>query len=323
MTDIQYWYASGGEFVARGRDTIVPGPRDYLIAGTYRPDATTTGVISGTSLTASSGNMTITDDDTVVENMDIFGFVDIRAANVKIKNCRVRGGTDSGLTTALIKCLDDNCSNALIQDCLLQPDNPSEWINGIMGHDFTAQRNEILNCCDGIDVFWTTNPTADISVLIEQNYIHDQFFVRPAANGTRPEGTHNDCIQVSAGTNIHVLGNNLQAFIASGMGSASDTGRPNYPSLAYMTGIIITPDVGAIASMTVDKNYLGGGSATVNISEKSYGPLQDFAVKNNTFDRTSYLGKAILSPSTTTAVADFTGNVWSDDGTAVPVSKGS
>jgi len=69
---------------------------------TSKPSASTTGVPSGTSLTRHDGDLTITEAGTVIDGLDIHGFVTVRAANVTIKNSIVRGGKAKGFAVGLI-----------------------------------------------------------------------------------------------------------------------------------------------------------------------------------------------------------------------------
>jgi len=54
------------------------------------PDATTAGVPSGTTLTAYTGPMTITQAGTVIEGKIIDGTLTVDASNVTIKNCIIK-----------------------------------------------------------------------------------------------------------------------------------------------------------------------------------------------------------------------------------------
>ena len=67
-----------------------------------KPSAATTGVKPGSTLTRHDGDITITTDGTVLANLDIHGFVTVRAKNVTISNCIVRGGKSKGVATGLI-----------------------------------------------------------------------------------------------------------------------------------------------------------------------------------------------------------------------------
>ncbi len=54
------------------------------------PDATTTGVQAGVTLSAYKGPMTITTPGAVIENVTINGQLTVAAANVTIRNCVIQ-----------------------------------------------------------------------------------------------------------------------------------------------------------------------------------------------------------------------------------------
>lgn len=315
---IQTWYPQNGTLVRRGH---TPGvDRDSLVIGTYTPDSTTTGVIPGTTLTRSDGNMTITTNGTTLENLDIYGIVTVNAADVTIRNCRIRGDTNTA-TGDCITCYGTGVQRLLVEDCTLIRDTPNEKSTGLVGHDFTARRLDISHTVDGLGAFNTNAPSSPVNVTIEGCYVHDFSYFWPCTYQSDNQ-THNDCFQIQGGSNISIVGNNLQAFIDPSVGlGAGDPSNPIGGSLAHMTGVIITPNVGAVADITMNQNWLAGGSAEINISEKSYGPIQGLSITNNRFFRTP--NYTILIPDTTKAVATITNNVWNDDGTAIPIYKGA
>ena len=66
-----------------------------LTIGSYQPTASTTGVPAGTALKAyntSGADLVITKDGTVLDGLDIYGDIKVRAKNVVIKNSRLHGG---------------------------------------------------------------------------------------------------------------------------------------------------------------------------------------------------------------------------------------
>lgn len=88
----------------------------WKTSGRFFPDTTTTGVPSGTSLTA-SGDIHVTTNGTVVDSKLVTGNITIDADNVTVKRCHVIGrisGTAAGGGTGGI-----NGTNFLIQDCEL------------------------------------------------------------------------------------------------------------------------------------------------------------------------------------------------------------
>ena len=66
--------------------TPVPAPKPA------KPDASNTGVPSGTALTRYTGPLTITTDGTIISNADIYGDLKVQARNVIIRNSRLHCG---------------------------------------------------------------------------------------------------------------------------------------------------------------------------------------------------------------------------------------
>ena len=66
-----------------------------LTVGSYKPTASTTGVPAGTALkpyNTSGADLVITKDGTILDGLDIYGDIKVRAKNVAIKNSRLHGG---------------------------------------------------------------------------------------------------------------------------------------------------------------------------------------------------------------------------------------
>ena len=100
------------------------------------PTLATTGVPSGTTLTAYTGPSTITVAGTVIDSKTA-GCLDVQAANVTIKNSRITGPCfwnveTSGSGTLLIQDSEINCVN--------------NTGNGVSGSNFVALRLYIHNC---------------------------------------------------------------------------------------------------------------------------------------------------------------------------------
>ena len=74
------------------------------------PDATTTGVPAGTTLTAYTGPMTITTPGTVIEGKIINGTLRVTAANVTIKNCVIQNYGFWGIDA-------EGAANITVQNC--------------------------------------------------------------------------------------------------------------------------------------------------------------------------------------------------------------
>src|SRR6266699_3118051 len=74
------------------------------------PTADSTGVPSGTTLTAYTGPMTITTDGTVIENKIINGGLDITGANVTIRNCIITYNDFFAIDVRGVNVTVENCT---------------------------------------------------------------------------------------------------------------------------------------------------------------------------------------------------------------------
>jgi hypothetical protein len=256
-------------------------------ACTQKPDATNTGVPGGTSLTVVNQDVTVTQDNTVIDAQDIHGFLTIKASHVKVTRSIVRGRATTA-TTAIIRI--DSGTDILIEDTEVAADTPSVDLDGVWGSAFIARRMNIHGGVDGMKL-------GDGST-VECSYIHDNvsFASDPNQNGGP---THNDCIQILAGTTIHIDHNQLVA------------------SKDQNSAIQVTQDFGVVGDLHIESNWADGGGCTYNISHKGAASLTDVHTHANRFGRNSFYDCPILRSLETTL--DSTNDVWDDDGTPVPI----
>lgn len=300
--------------------------RDALVPGTYKPDATNTG----TTLwplpvynSASINQLIITQDGTTLQNMQIYGDILIRARNVTLKNCFLRGGDYApSNASGVVDCNSSQCFNAVIQDCLIDPVLPHYNRDGIVGHEYTARRNEIRNTTDGFGAFITSAIGTDANVLIESNFVHDLTYFYPDVVHT--DGTHNDCLQIQGGANIHVIGNTFSGTSVLGTGSQLNPDKPRLlsgtPAMINGSGTIIQkqPTTAALVNVVVEKNWYNGGLAGLNLKPGSY------TCRDNKFGRDWYDYNAVNGFTTsefpirgddstaTTVTGLYTSNSWED-----------
>ncbi|MFW6154549.1 MAG: right-handed parallel beta-helix repeat-containing protein, partial [Planctomycetota bacterium] len=144
------------------------------------PDASTTGH-SGT-LTPSS-SITVTEDGTVLEDLDISGGVAVKANDVTIRNCRITGGL-YGINASY------GYTGLLVEDCTIY-DGTSK---GIYGGNMIVRRCDISMYSDCMMV--------QSNVLVEDCYLHDLKIT---------DTSHNDGIQSVGGSHITIRGCTIQA----------------------------------------------------------------------------------------------------------------
>ena len=207
------------------------------------PDASNTGVPSGTALATVSGDLTIKTSGTVVSGKDIHGCVNVQANNVTIKNSRItcpgaygirgfNGGTDyTGLK---------------IQDSEL--DGQNSGFSGVGYSNFTALRLNIHGFENGFAL--------GANVTIQDTYVHDLKLA---------DGGHPDDIQTVDGGDNYVIEHNT--LIAPVTNSAI--------ALCCTSGDMVS-------NVLIDNNYLAGGGWTlycprqstpgVRITNNKFGP---------------------------------------------------
>lgn len=293
----------------------------------------TPGPAAGVTLTPHSGDMTVTVPGTVLDGLDIAGRVSVTTTDVTIRNCRVRGNSTLATNAGLINATNINVQRLIIQDCLLNPDVPSLWWNGVTGHDFTVQRCNIYGTVDGVGVFNTANSGGPVNVKILGNWIHDLAYFSPDPNhtGDTPVShTHNDCIQIQAGTNIEIGWNVLAGFCSPTYGPdiSRDQAHPNsgggfsthYPYLQASSAVQVNLRSGFIpGGLNIHDNLIDGGAFSINTDAATY---PDFgSIRNNRFgDNQRPDSPAYISvPAAVFNTGLVTGNTHQASGLPVPV----
>ncbi len=287
--------------------------------GSYRPSASTAGVPAGTALkpyNTSGADLVITKDGTVLDGLDIYGDIKVRAKNVTIKNSRLHGGKSIPRSnTGVIDANSAAVVNLLVQDSTIIPDRPSYYRDGIVGHDYTARRNHIQGSNDGLGIFNRPGGPAAANVTAEANYIHSltYFSYDPAHR----DGTHNDGIQVQGGENIRIVGNNVIANSKPGPGSAANP-RGTHAGI----GIMLQQNVAKLRNVVVQDNWVDDGQTSINIDHGKYSNITVTVTGNklgrNQFDfgNGSKYPVRIISRAAST-VPGLSANRWADTGAAL------
>lgn len=300
---LRYILADGSAWRQKDRLDLQTQSRDSLVYGAYKPTPATTGLLPGwvdsettpgvgeQRLSVLNGTQTITTNNTVLQNRDIFGYVNVRASNVQIINCRIRGDNSASTSVGLINAAHQNCVGLIVKDCLVVPDFPSYWITGIFGHDYTAERCNIYSVVDGFGVFnansgHTTDP---VYVRIYGSYVHDLSYYSPDPNHG-DNRTHNDGIQIQGNSDIIIQGNRFDANVSSSVGDGFNDFVPAPLPASYrpsVTGqaIGITPNVSAVGDVTIDKNWIDYGAQSITIVINTYNVGSGISITNNRFGR--------------------------------------
>lgn len=265
------------------------------------PGPDNTGVLPGSTLETIYGDLTITEPG-IYEDLDVHGFVNVRAANVVIRNSIVRGGKAS-TEHGLIDATHRDVFNLLIEDVELVPEYPSYWLTGVLGHDYTARRVDVYQTVDGFGVYKTQDPGGPTNVTIEQCYCHHLAYYSPDPNH-RDNRAHNDCIQIQGGSGTIVRFNTLHAYNSNKVGTLNDT----HPQA--LSGIMLNANVGKTTNIVIEDNIILGGEIGINGGGLYYSS-SDFlgTIHRNQFNDGQYFSGHAIG-------LDKTVNADTGDGTA-------
>jgi hypothetical protein len=327
VTTVNDATASGGQAVQFGVPTPAGNPRDSLVLGAYKPDASTTGVLAGTALTdynaSTVDTVTITTNNTVIENKRIYGDIKIQATGVRIRNCLLVGGNNIPTTqSGVVDCNSASCFDALIEDCDIAPRRIALNRDGIVGHEYTARRCHIRNTIDGLGAFNRPGGSSDANVDIEGCYVHDlAYFYPDYSNGVsggalHSDGSHNDALQIQGGANIHVIGNNFMATSIAGPGTQTNPSKPWLIGQGQANGATIIiqkqSSTAALVNVVVEKNWLMGGLAQGNLKAGSY-TFRDNKCNRSVASGSGHSGYWLrLENRATTIVSGLLTNRWED-----------
>ena len=259
------------------------------------PTAATTGVPAGTVLTPYNGDLTITTPGTVVDSLDIHGFVVVKAPNVTIRRSIIRGGAAPTVGKGLLSVVTAGATNYLIEDVTVVPSNPSPYFNGVnVNQAGTFRRMNISGSVDGMMIYGS-------GVNVLDSYFHDfrHYLSDPNWNGGP---SHDDAIQVQAGIGINIVGNRLEG--------------------AFNSAVMITQDAGTTNALAINGNWIDYGGCSINYG--STGAYKTgMQANNNRFGRAQRIaGCAIIHNAAKSDLAP-SGNVWSDTGLPTGVKQGS
>ena len=254
-----------------------------------KPSAANTGVPQGIALTRHDGDITVTKDGTVLRGLDIHGFVNVKAANVKILDSVVRGGQSKGYATGLIT--NYGYPNLLISDVSVVADHPSVYFDGIKGNNFTARRVHVVGNVDSIKIHGDDVTVEDSLLENTTSYASD-----PYQGGG---ATHNDNIQILSGKNLTIRDNTIRgASNFAILGSSSHATIPN---------------------LVIDGNWLDGGHCTVKLQVLN-GHGQTATVTDNKFGPNRKV-KSCAFTAYPAINLTARGNVFEADGSPVSVLR--
>ncbi len=273
---------------ASPRPTASPSPTTAPSTGV--PGPSNTGVPSGTRLTVHEGDLLISKDGTVVDALDVRGFVRVTAKDVVIKRSVISGRPISS-SLGLVMVMPG--AGVTIQDSELYAKERSPHVRAVIGSNFTLTRVDMHDVVDQIMI------TGD-DVVVQDSWLHDNVYYEsdPTAGGGP---THDDNVQISQGRNIKLLRNRLE-----------DT---------HNAAIMVTQDAGPVSGLRVVGNTIGHGACSVNLAEKDVGPIASVTLRDNEFVPTQKFAKcAIVADPATIPLLSLRNNTWTS-GSAVSVTE--
>lgn len=297
----------------------------YGANGTYKPGATTSGVPSGTTLTAHTTGYVVTTAGTHISAMNVSGIgIDIKAANVIVSSSLVTGL--AGSADCVVDCRHVGCVNALVEDCELAPAVLHTYTNAVMGHDITWQRCNIHGGTDGVRSSTYNLDGADqangrSNSYLLGNWIHGLagWLDDPSQGGG---ASHSDTWQPEGGNYNVAIGNffdgHIDGTLGQGTATTSNWNGGNHPipgSTATNSCIQFNHNTAVqTTGCTVNNNWLSGGYIAINVTLGA-GQQVD-SISNNIFihGTTTSNVEIILSG---TAVPSRTNNVFDNGGAVV------
>jgi hypothetical protein len=258
----------------------LPGFTGIAAAAAVKPSSATTDVPAGTRLTRHNGDIVVTTPGTILDALDIYGFVKIRAANVAVKRCRVRGSGPGTNNTGLVDYNNANVRNALpglpagarSPVCLVGRSDRQ----GV--HRPALQRVQHRR---RVRPYNASNRSAPMNVTIDSRYIHDlSYFSKDPNHGNGP--IHNDAFQIQGGANIKILGNNIQTFMST------SAGTHNYPYRNCGQGVFAQPNLAPVTGCAITGNWLDGGESNIHVVRGGLSSMSFGSVSGNRFGLNQY-----------------------------------
>ena len=226
------------------------------------------GVPEGTELTVHEGDLVITEPGTVIDSMEIRGLVKIKADDVTIRRSVITGSPIEDNFALITNDLGEY--SFTLEDSELRPSDPSPWINGITGSNFTVLRTEIADVVDQIHIVGD-------DVLVEDSWLHGNLYYEEDPNNGRE--VHSDGIQIQGGSNLVFRGNWIED--------------------ATNAAVMSTQDRDQVADVTFERNRIDGGSCSVNIAmnRNQDRPTTGFNLSDNVFGTSQTIDRcAIIAP---------------------------
>jgi hypothetical protein len=261
------------------------------------PDASNTGVPAGTTLTVVNGDMTVNTAGAVVDAKDINGCLVVTAPSVRVMRSKIHCASFEVVQHGDNGVLETDTSRRLVIT-----DSEISCTSGTGGTavgdtNVTLDRVEVTGCENGFD--------ADQGVTVQNSWIHALLGGVGHTDGLQMahylDGCTTSACEVNHARFIDVIHNTIEAID----GTSAVISNPSGDNDIY-----------------IRNNLMTGGAYTLYCPYSGKGGTNWFA-QNNRFIRTSGRpNSGAFGPVTgcgDETPANVTGNVWDDDGSAVPL----
>jgi hypothetical protein len=304
--------------IVSARVNATPHGREVLQPGVDKPSATTAGVRPDVPLTVTTTHVPAS--NTVYRNLDIKVDVNLSGkTGVQYENCRFQGGLNS-TAQGLVLAQGTHGRGHRFTDCTFDPQSPNFNKDGIRGYGFTLLRCDISGVVDGVSVFCTQAPTADVGVTVQQTWIHDQAYWPNPPDTNHSDGSHCDGIQWQGSPGLVVRG----CLISGILDPAYQPGQ--FGTKHTNSCIMIKPDAGPISNATIVDNWFYGANISVNSNDDAPDRfITNFGTfTGNRFDHDQRAQGGGGNDTWTFlrpvgAAGTFTSNVYEDNGAAIRI----
>lgn len=170
-----------------------------------------------------TGDLTITSPGAELRNLDVFGRIIVKAPDVIIHNCRVRGARKGSpmfpSMPAQYRPLIDMrhaAASGTITSCHLEPDDATaNWESGVSGTDFKLYDSVITRTVDAVRINSGSTGKRSANVEIQNNTLGYLAYFRAVAPGiVHPSDveTHNDIVQIEGTDGARILNNEMYGY---------------------------------------------------------------------------------------------------------------
>lgn len=203
-------------FAHRMQQAVQKVVLDPFVLGTTEPKLGdySVGVRANISLTPHNGNFLFTSNNQVVRNLDISGYVHFQGyTGCLMENCIIRGGPAPGYPDnhTLVRFYDAGgrvANNNTLRFCAITPSNSSVDVYGIGGWGWTVERCSITGVVDGTNMHQSTTSGATVKGgKLRGCYIETVWYV---SDPRQTDGSHNDGVQIFAGSQNEIIGNSFR-----------------------------------------------------------------------------------------------------------------